>query len=86
MKKIFLVIGAAAIMAATTFNICLINSRCELSLSDLALANVIALAQSEDPNYNDCHTGGYWYCGEVIIYPDNYYEPPVVFTVYTRTW
>jgi len=51
-KKFFVLIGGVAIIAGIAFNFSF-NSN-NGSLSDLALANVTALAQSESGHYGTC--------------------------------
>ena len=71
-KKVFSVIGLTAIGAAVVFN-ANIDSRVG-SLSDLALANVEALAHNEDPEDNCiCRSYVYHYFHDDGCYYDGCY-------------
>ena len=83
-RKVFLILGVVAIATAVMFKVNM-DLRDD-SISNLALANIEALAQSEGGDmFNDCASVGYWYCGYLAFYTD-YYSPPSVYAVYTKTW
>lgn len=66
MKKLFGIIAIAAIAATAAWNFS--QSQNEVELSDLALANVEALARNEDSDTNCVSSPGKW-CSFVVATP-----------------
>lgn len=75
MKKLFSIIAIVAILATVGLNF--IQNQDEIELSELALANIEALAQYEDGSSTnwDCWSqeksgSGYWRCGPTCRWID----------------
>ena len=70
-KKLLGAIGAAVIMLAVVFTVHFNTNNPDLS--NLSLANVEALAQSEDDEVRCCSNCYHHFCGWMVYYDRYYY-------------